>query len=202
MYRKTMLKSVACLALALTAAAAMAADYSAVQVVKMGAKTQTHKLYASGDKHRIEANSNVLIARPDKGLMWFINPQNKTYTEKSIPKVKRDSISGLEKMAKTDPGVKRVGTEKVSGYVCDKYTMKKAIPGSKSAMNATVWFSKKLKVDVKSEIRAPQFAQTSELKNIKEEKQSASLFELPKGYKKMQIPNKMMPQGPMPKRGK
>ena len=194
-----LLKSVACLALTLTAAAAMAVDYSAVQVVRVGSKTQTHKLYASGDKHRIEANSNILIARPDKGLMWFINPQNKTYTEKSTPKVKPGS---LEKMAKTDPGVKRVGTEKVSGYVCDKYIMKKAIPGSKSAMNATVWFSKKLKVDVKSEIRAPQFAQTSELKNIKEGKQSASLFELPKGYKKMQIPNKMMPQGPMPKRGK
>lgn len=74
--------------------------------------------------------------------------------------------------------MKLVGTETINGYVCDKYQL---VPKKQGLEKMTMWISRKLGVV----IRTVAESHSMELVNIREGKQPASLFEIPKDYKKM-----------------
>ena len=90
---------------------------------------------------------------------------------------------------------------KIPGFTCEKaqYTSPQR-PGAK----ITRWYSKDLDWAVKTEmIMGPGMSRSEELKNVKVGRQPASLFELPRGYKKvaMQMPKGMPMHGGMKKPG-
>ncbi|ABF41011.1 hypothetical protein Acid345_2010 [Candidatus Koribacter versatilis Ellin345] len=72
---------------------------------------------------------------------------------------------------------KKVGTETMNGYVCDKWEFT-------GKENRTVWISQKLHFPIKS---VSQDGTSVEFSNIKEGPQDASLFTVPAGYQKMDM---------------
>lgn len=180
--------------------ACLAAEFSASVTQKMTSKQMkgmnmdmSGKMYVKGIMQRQEISSpmgkQIMIMRPDKGLMWMITPANKTYTEIKTPKVDAKTKPTIESMIKKNPNLKKIGSEKISGYTCDKYKF------TDKARNAsgTIWISTKLQQEVKTSIQSPQGSMTMSLSNIKEAKQPDSLFTVPKGYKKQEMPK--MPGG-------
>lgn len=182
-------------------ACAAAAQFAANTVIKQGKMQMTGKVYVSGNKIRQETSmggqTNVVICRGDKGLTWMLSPSQKTYIE---AKGAKSDLSGaaMDKELLKVAAKKKVGSATINGYPCEKYlyTFK-----DKQRGTMTQCFSKKLQVPIKTEIATSQGSVVVEMKNIKEGKQPASLFELPKGYKKV-TPGPPPAKTPSPKKAK
>jgi hypothetical protein len=167
----------------------MAAEFSADQIVESPEGKVTGNFYVKGDKQRQEfvkeGEKTVTILHMDKGVIWNLMPEEKMYME--MPCTEKSSMSApqmekeLEKMAEK----KYLGKEKVSGYACEKYQY---IYHDKSAGTLTQWVSKKLNYPIKTRSEGSKWHMYMELRNIKEQRLSDSLFEIPAGYKKMSIP--------------
>ena len=159
---------------ALTATAC--ADFKADIVMKNGGVTTTGKLLVKGDKSRIEFPTTIIIRRPDKGIIWMLSPQSKTYAE--FP----DKQAGRRKAAyESMPGVKRLGTETVSGYPCSKYQI---AMGGKAPTSTTIWVSDKLNQELRVISQSPARTMTMDVQNIKRTFFFGKTFEIPKGYTK------------------
>ena len=167
-----------------------AAEFSADMIHKMGGETVKGKVYVKGNKIRQEVvkegEEAVIIMRLDKGIIWNLMPEEKIYMEMpNLGDVANDPeyIKKIEEMAEK----KYLGKEKVNGYVCKKY---KYIYRDKSMGALTQWFSEKLNYPIKTEMggQAGGMDMLIEYKNIKEKGLQDSLFEIPPGYTKMQIP--------------
>lgn len=168
---------------------ASAAEFSADLIIDNPQGKFAGKVYIKADKIRQEIlkedMKQVVILRLDKGVTWTLMPENKMYME----------ISAIGKEA-TDPEIeekikgmaekKSLGKEKVNGYVCEKYQY---IYHDKSLGVLTQWLSKRLNYPIKTEYKAEAYNMVTEYKNIKEERIPDSLFEIPSGYQKMQLPN-------------
>jgi outer membrane lipoprotein-sorting protein len=129
----------------------------------------------------------VTIFRKNKQVLWMLMPAQQMYME-----MKAD---GMQNRAPVDPdeidrmGEKKyLGKEKVNGYVCSKYAY---TFHDKSSGTATYWISDKLGFPIKVETRGASGRMTMEYRNILEKTVPASLFDLPDGYRKMDMP--MMP---------
>jgi outer membrane lipoprotein-sorting protein len=173
----------------LAASLGLAAEFSADFVEVQGPKTSSGKLYMKGQKTRREitqGNQGIVITRPDKDVMWILNPATKTYSE----------MSGIADMvaAASDPDAalkglgdrKLVGQETINGYLCDKY----AFTFHDSSMGTQYqWISKKLNLMIKMASEGSTvFKMATEMRNIKEQPVPDSLFELPAGYTKVEEP--------------
>ena len=119
----------------------------------------------------------------DKGVAWHLYPDSKEYSETRFASTETKKLNA---QARGKP----IGTETVSGYVCDKYLYtetydKKYIKYIKT----TIWRSRKLKhavktITVSSEGKGKASKLVLELTRIKEGKQPDKLFKVPPGYKK------------------
>ena len=161
-------------------------EYSADSVVKMGNMTMRGKIYFAGNKWRTEYTragmKGISIVRADKNVMWHLMPDRKMYME--IKLEAKDLMGMTEKM----PGEierKKVGTERVSGIPCDKYKVTYKLTETGSPLSSYLWISKD-KIIVKS--AGTDGSWYTILSNIKRGKQPASLFQLPAGYKKFEMP--------------
>lgn len=197
--------SVAVMGMLLLASICMAAEFSANVVQKMSSKQMgsmdiTGKVYAKGLIQRQEVNSpmgkQIVITRPDKGVVWVISPATKSYTETKIPKIDMKKAPSIESLIKKNPNLKSLGTEKISGYVCKKY--KYNDPQTKTT--GTIWVSTKLQQELKTSIQSTRGSMTMLMTNIKEAKQPDSLFAIPRGYKKQEM-RKMPGMGGAPGKG-
>jgi hypothetical protein len=166
--------------------------FSADWVQTFRDKTQEFRMYLSGDtskgKLRIEMPDKhaVNIMRFDKGVRWSLNTGDQTFRESSqLP-----AAINWEKAAKSDPNTKFLGKETISGFVCDKYYHKGAMPKFGGMAKQVAWYSKDLKFEIKTQVYSAKdvLLQTEELKNIKKGAQPASLFEVPSGYKLKEKP--------------
>lgn len=173
----------------LISAVCPAAEFSADMVQKTSKKTIKGKMYVKGDKLRQEitqgGEKEIVIFRPDKKVVWFLQPGKKTYM-----KVSQRIIIGVDDPAvrarmKRIGTMKKLGTAKLNGYTCNKIQWSTK-SGAKYVL--TEWTSDKLKIAVKSEFKEPSGVSSVEYKNIKEGGVSDSVFELPKGYKRVQTP--------------
>lgn len=175
--------------------AACAAEYSADVVERSAGNTQTSRLYVQGVKQRMDTTvqnvARITISRPDKGVAWLIDSGEKTYMTSPVPRNDKPQMPKWGELSKKLANIKRVGKESVNGYVCDKYRISLDTKGSKLGYVLT-WVSPKLVRELKSERHSPEGISSIETRNIRESKQSASLFELPKGYKEFK-------GNPMPK---
>jgi len=170
---------------------ALAAEFSADLIIDNPRGKFTGKVYVKADKIRQEFlkqdMKQVIILRLDKGVTWSLMPEDKMYMEMSgIGKEATDPE--IEKKIKDMAEKKSLGKEKISGYVCEKYQY---IYHDKSLGVLTQWFSKRLNYPIKTEYKAASYHMLTEYKNIKEGRIADSLFEIPSGYQKMQLP--MMP---------
>ena len=159
---------------ALTATAC--ADFKADIVMKNGGVTTTGKLLVKGDKSRIEFPTTIIIRRPDKGVSWMCSTKSKTYAE--MP----DKQTGRRKAAyESMPGTKRLGTETVSGYPCNKYQI---VMQGKTPTSTTTWVSDKLNMELKVTSQSAGRTMTMDVQNIKRTFLFGKTFEIPKGYTK------------------
>ena len=172
-----------------------AAEFSADMLQKMAGQTQTGKIFMKGSKMRMEMDTpggkTINIILPDEGKSIMLIPQQKMYMEMSSadtpgspPPAGKDD---LEKMA----DLKNLGKEKINGYSCDKYEV---IYNDKTMGKMIQWISPKLNIPLKMAGEGPHGDFTLEYKNIKEGGVPDSMFQVPPGYQKMQMPS--MPNMP------
>ena len=154
-------------------------DYKADVVMTTNAGTGTGKIFLKGDMSRTELTngSMIIITRPDKGICWMLSPKTKTYTE--FPA--RQPAGRKSAQYASMPGAKRLGSETVNGYQCDKYQI---VTKGKVVANTTVWVSDKLNEVLKIISQSPGRTSSMEVRNIKKTWLLGKTFEVPKGYTK------------------
>ena len=170
---------------------ALAAEFSADLIIDNPEGKFTGKVYVKEKKIRQEilkeGMKQIIILRLDKEVTWTLMPEGKMFME--IPSAGEEATDPeIEKKIKDMAEKKSLGKEKVGGYVCEKYQY---IYHDKSLGILTQWLSKRLNYPIKTEYKTPEYYMLTEYKSIKEERIPDSLFEIPSGYQKMQIP--MMP---------
>lgn len=165
-----------------TQAAAAGKQFSADMVQKSGGETIKMRYYQGDQKMRTEMkNEEGQVAATIVDLktrrMLQLMPEEKMYME--LP-MGGDFAAWAadEKTQDEHYEMKRVGTETINGYLCDKYNL---IPKKQGLEKATTWISRKLGYPIKT----ASASHSMELINIREGAQSASLFEVPEGYQKM-----------------
>ncbi|MGQ9454803.1 MAG: DUF4412 domain-containing protein [Armatimonadota bacterium] len=181
------LTTVCTIAIYLLSNCGLSADFSADMVTKMGSTTISGKIYKLGNMIRQDSKmgqqTSTIIIRPDKNKVWLINPQLKRYTELPYdPTISDVSILSNEKELSKIAVKKKLGSEKVNGYDCEKFqlTLK-----NRQGNTSTIWLARKLQFPIKTQTQTPNGTVTAECKNIKPGAPSGKLFEVPTGYKKV-----------------
>ena len=174
---------IAILAVLTVLAATAYADYKADLVIKSGATTRTGKVFLKGDKSRIELPDSIVIKRPDKGVVWVLMPGKKTYLEMPNKETGR-RVAAYDKM----PGLKRLGTETVSGYPCNKYQV---VTKGKAPATVTIWVSDKLNMEMRMTNQSQAGTMSMEMQNVKRTFLFGKTFEIPKGYTKAPPPTQV-----------
>ena len=168
---------------------AIAAEFSADLIQKMGDEVKKGKIFVKDNKMRMEFEEGITIMDLATGKTITIQPEEKMYIE----------MPGMGPMATVDQSdkelskiatKKHVGTDKINGYKCDKYLI---TYHDKTMGKMIQWHSKKLKYPIKIVYNGPQGEMVTEYTNIKEGGVSNSLFKVPRGYKKMAIPSMGIP---------
>jgi outer membrane lipoprotein-sorting protein len=164
---------------------ARAAEFSALMMLKDGAKTMPGKIYVKDGKMRQEfideEGRTVTIVRPDKKVIWIIMLQEKAYMEMAY----KNQLPGQFIQIPPDAlGKRQVGTETVNGYVADKYEV--TVKGGNGVLKQTVWVAQKLQMPVKMVCKEKNFC--LEYKSIREGGVAERLFALPPGFQKIATP--------------
>ena len=168
--------------------AALAMEFSADTVTTMqGGQKMSGKMYFKPDKFRMEMKTNeetVMITRIDKKVTWNVMPKQKMYMEmpfdlKNKPKVEEKFAGEIER--------KEVGSETIDGHPTKKYLITYKVGDKKDQVYQ--WLATDIKFPVRTAAVDGSWAQ--EFKNIKIGPQGDSLFEVPAGFQKMQMPGGM-----------
>ena len=166
----------------------LAAEFTADMTMKAGGQVMQGKIFVKGTSYRQEMNTmgqkQIMIFDGDKKTGWMVMPAMRMY----MPLPKYDAGS----TAMTDPDAldkkttkKYLGKEKINGYKCKKYHF---VFKDSSGTKMTQWISTKIEYPIKMIIEGPRGRMVREIKNIKEINLSNSLFKVPAGYKKMNMP--------------
>ena len=169
------------------AALALAAEFSADMVHKMGAMTKEGKVYVKGTKMRTESGmgQGITIVDGDTGTVWVLQPAQKMYMEmKKGATQPMQTTQSDEELAKV-ADKKFLGTETVNGYQCEKYLYTYR---DKALGTMTMWVATKLGHAIKMVHQSPEGESSFEYRNIKEGGVADSLFQVPAGYTKMEMP--------------
>jgi|GEM_PF-1794293 len=161
-------------------------EFSADWFHGQSGKESTTKVYVGKQKMRLDPGSGqdqgLVIIRYDQKVMWICMAERKSCLKSQLDD---DKLKSMEKDAFSDVIEKeKLGRERVSGYRCDKYRLRYRHPISGKEESATAWWSEKLGTYIRIE---SQDGDVSELRNIKLGSQPDSLFEMPEGYKVMDL---------------
>ncbi|MGQ9695298.1 MAG: hypothetical protein ACUVWV_11200 [Thermodesulfobacteriota bacterium] len=158
-----------------------AAEFSADVINKVREKTFYAKIYMKENKIRLEnqGQQNYSVVRWDKNLVWLIFPKDKVYME-----MISYASQAPATLLKGEIGRKFLGMETINGLETKKYEV--TIKEEEKTIKAWQWISTTLNYPIK--ISAPDGSWSSEYKNFKLESQPESLFELPVGFQKMEVP--------------
>jgi hypothetical protein len=172
--------------LLLWAGLAQAAEFSASMITKASGMEIPGKIYVKGDKMRNEIQAQgqtiINIMRPDKKVVWIIMPQQKAYMEMPITQETQQKMMTLTQKQKAK--MKKVGTETIEGYTCDKYETTMDHQGKSTTMYT--WIATDLGMPIKVVSQDGSFS--TEFKDIKPGEMADTLFEAPQGYQKMKMP--------------
>lgn len=136
-----------------------------------------------------ETGKNVInIIRQDKNLMWMLMPEDKIYME-----MKNDPTQWPKVEEKVEGEVSRkfIGNEKIDGWNTKKYEVTYKNEGKLEKFYQ--WYAEDIKIAVKT--AAIDGSWSYEFKNIKLQSQPDNLFEIPKGYQKMSVYNRIPGMG-------
>lgn len=174
---------------------AFAAEFSADVVERSSGSVRNGRLYVQGVRTRqdtvVDGATQITISRPDKGTVWVTDSTSRLYVRYATPKLTRPAAPKWGELSKKLPTVKRLSTETVSGYSCDKYRISLDTKAVKLGYVLS-WVSKKLGRELKVERNSPDGRSTMELLNIREARLPGSTFEIPSGYTERKL-------NPMPK---
>lgn len=168
-----------------------AAEFIADVINKVRGKTFYAKIYMKANKIRLEqeGQQNYSIVRIDKNVVWLIFPKDKVYMEMVSyePQTPASLLKG-------EIGRKLLGMETINGWETKKYEV--TIKDEEKTIKAWQWISTALNYPIK--ISASDGSWSSEYKNIKMGSPPDSLFEIPAGFQKMEVP--LFTPGPVPER--
>lgn len=172
---------------------ALAIEFSADTVTTTGQHTMSGKIFFSDDKFRMDINAPqtmTMITRQDKKVIWNIMHDQKMYMEMPIreenkPRVNKEFEGEIER--------KLLGKETIDGHPTEKYLITYKVENS--TQQVYQWWATDINFPVKTEAVNGEWKQ--EYRNLKMGKQPDSLFEVPSGYKKFDMPGGMMMPGGM-----
>lgn len=177
--------------LAETGFAQKVTDYTADQVTVSadGKMERQSKVYFSGNNMRIDdpmpqsGGKLVVIFRGDLKKNFMLNIDKKIYTERDLDEKEMPGnlmAMGVIKNRKE----KNLGEETVNGYLCTKKEteIEVEVMGFRNTSRSVVWQSPKFDLPLRTRGDA---GDVTELRNIREEKPAATLFEVPADYKKV-----------------
>jgi hypothetical protein len=147
------------------------------------------KVYFSGSKMRMDdvmpqsGAKVVMIYRSDLKKNFMLNTDKKTYTERDLDE--KEMTGAIMSMTPIkNRKEKTLGEETVSGYKCSKKEIEAEIEvmGYKKTSRSVIWQSPKFDLPLRT---SSDSGHITELRNIREEKPAATLFEIPAGYSKV-----------------
>lgn len=160
------------------ASAAVAQGFSADMVANVaGGKDATGKIYISGDNSRIESGGVVTITRTHEKLAWILLPSFKVYLEHPItPEMSPATGKFPGETARTF-----LGKDTVEGRQAKKYIVTFQVKDKKETVYC--WIDDEFGAPIKTVSLDGEWRVI--YRNIKPGKQPDSLFELPRGYRKL-----------------
>jgi hypothetical protein len=189
-----MLKRVVVLLSGLLVAAGAAAlgdpkvEYSADTITETADGVVEGKVHVARGKERretvVDGDKAVLITREDKKALWMLVPEEKAYLEmKPGQSPDKGGLSGFQ----VEQTV--VGPEKVDGI--DTVKSKIVAKGPQGKFGGFWWTTRDgivVKMEMLSVEKGSKDRIAMRLQNLKVGKQDPSLFEVPRGWKKMAMP--------------
>lgn len=168
--------------------ATMVTEGMSMPIAKMGNKMRSENPMIQG---------LITITLMDSRKMFMVSPSTQTYLEKPMEKHQIFSPDDPRMVVKK----RKVGMEKIQGYSCTKYEatfQSKDHPSEQ--YQATLWEAKELGgLVIRTEMKPPKFMGAtgkdkiiSELKDIQIGAAKASMFEIPKGYRRVNSMMEMM----------
>lgn len=150
--------------------------------------TKTSKLYFEEPFYRMDVEEDgekmfVVVDQKNK-VTRVIRPSEKMYIEmgsQSMMSMANDVFQSIDNMKETYDAA-LVGTETINGFECAKYII--SFEGKEMV---TYWQSSELGYPIKV-INTMANGMTMELNNIQEGDVDDSLFKIPEGYTKMEMP--------------
>ena len=162
-------------------------EYSADSVMETADGVMKGRVYVAPGKERREYDQDgepmVMIVRNDKKVTWMLMPGN-LYMENKFPKEGRKDDMSSYKIETTT-----IGPETVNGINTTKSKVIMTGPNN-SKLGGFSWVSKEgitVKLDAISVEGGTKERFKTELNNLQIGPQDKALFEIPKGYKKMNI---------------
>jgi len=203
-----------CLTVILTAiflcTSAQAAEFTADIFERIFNHDVTGKIYVKDDKYRMDLLDKKTKEKPvitvDRkgGFTRLFNAEIKQYQEIKNFSFQAFMVDPFQSLEKWDSVLqkKKVGTESVAGYVCNKYEYYDG-----TAKLAEAWVARDLNFPVKMHIKSGRSDGSIKVKtnigdtivklsNIKKVSVNATLFEIPAGYAKAEKPKR--PAGKKP----
>ena len=182
-----------CILFVFIAGTALALEFSADTVSTTGNHKVSGKIYYTDDKFRTDIKSPqdmTMIVRQDKKIVWNIMHDQKMYMEMPIreenkPRVTKEFEGEIER--------KLLGKETIDGHPTEKYLITYKLIDS--TQQVYQWWATDINFPVRTEAVNGEWRQ--EYRNLKMGKQPDSLFVVPAGYKKFDMPAGMMMPGGM-----
>ena len=167
------------------------AQFTADMVTTESGVTKTNKFYSENPFYRMdieeEGQEGYVIVDRNEGVTKVVMPAEQMYMEMSstgMQSMSNDVFQSIEKQ-KEKYETNLVGTETINGYECEKYEV--LIDGS---VVSTFWQSPDIEYPIKV-ISGADSEMVMELKNIEAGDVDDSMFQIPDGYTKMEMPGGM-----------
>lgn len=161
-------------------ASAAQQDFSADVVAHGRDGSFSGKICMGNGNVRMEATQGITISRQDKKVVWVIMPSEGMYMEQ--PFDPKDAIAQVA--AKSGEAERKsLGPDTVNGKKTEKFQVTYNQGGVRSSVYE--WVDHSIEMPVK--IAATDKSWSMEYKNIKAGPQDPNLFEVPKGYQKLDL---------------
>ena len=180
--------------------------FSALAVQIMPDKKETvAKLYVGDGQIRTEMGEGeqqrITIVNAARNTAWMLNPDRQEYVELTGPAQgsvpsrpplpgEAGSACGKEKGLTCT----KVGAEKVNGRNTEKWEIAMSQGKGDRELRSLVWVDRGLGMPVREELPG---GYVRELRDIQEAPQDPTLFQVPAGYKRIELP-KQPPEGAVP----
>ena len=156
-------------------------EFSADMLMRSEGHEMQSKTFISGDKIRSESMGQITIIRKDLNVMWMVMPQQNMYMENQID---LNTLARTSSMVSGEIERLPLGQETIDGQAADKF--KVTYNAGQGPTTMLQWVGER---HVPVKMQAEDGSWSVDYKNIQFGPQPASLFEIPEGYQKMQMPN-------------